>query len=149
MLHDPKTAIGSDFDHETAEKIAPQFIARLDLANCTCVTWNFVCDFCIITFFFFQMCICVVLYLYFCSEPVQSRHGTIVVALKDEWVRHSLAQVTTCFSFHCIIFAYFVFVFLSELVLRVPHSFDQTTTCFFFNSIKPGTTFSLSILKKA
>ena len=29
MLHDPKTVIGSDFDQETAEKIAPQFIARL------------------------------------------------------------------------------------------------------------------------
>ena len=34
MLHDPKTVIGSDFDQETAEKIAPQFIARLELANC-------------------------------------------------------------------------------------------------------------------
>ena len=37
MLHDPKTVIGSDFDQETGEKIAPQFIARLDLANCTTV----------------------------------------------------------------------------------------------------------------
>ena len=35
MLHDPKTVIGSDFDQETGEKIAPQFIARLELANCT------------------------------------------------------------------------------------------------------------------
>ena len=35
MLHDPKTVNGSDFDQETAEKIAPQFIARLELANCT------------------------------------------------------------------------------------------------------------------
>ena len=35
MLHDPKTVIGSDFDQETAKKIAPQFIARLELANCT------------------------------------------------------------------------------------------------------------------
>ena len=35
MLHDPKTVIGSDFDQETAEKLAPQFIARLELANCT------------------------------------------------------------------------------------------------------------------
>ena len=35
MLHDPKTVIGSDFDQETAEKITPQFIARLELANCT------------------------------------------------------------------------------------------------------------------
>ena len=36
MLHDFKTVIGtgSDFDQETAEKIAPQFIARLELANC-------------------------------------------------------------------------------------------------------------------
>ena len=34
MLHDPKTVIGSDFDQETAEKIAPQFIPRLELANC-------------------------------------------------------------------------------------------------------------------
>ena len=34
MLHDPKTVSGSDFDQETAEKIAPQFIARLELANC-------------------------------------------------------------------------------------------------------------------
>ena len=34
MLHDPKTVNGSDFDQETAEKIAPQFIARLELANC-------------------------------------------------------------------------------------------------------------------
>ena len=34
MLHDPKTVIGSDFDQETAEKIAPQLIARLELANC-------------------------------------------------------------------------------------------------------------------
>ena len=34
MLHDPKTVIGSDFDQETAEKIAPPFIARLELANC-------------------------------------------------------------------------------------------------------------------
>ena len=34
MLRDPKTLIGSDFDQETAEKIAPQFIARLELANC-------------------------------------------------------------------------------------------------------------------
>ena len=34
MLHDPKTVIGSDFDQETGEKIAPQFIARLELANC-------------------------------------------------------------------------------------------------------------------
>ena len=33
MLHDPKTVIGSDFDQETAEKIAPQFIARLELAK--------------------------------------------------------------------------------------------------------------------
>ena len=36
MLHDPKTVNGSDFDQETAEKIAPQFIARLELANCSC-----------------------------------------------------------------------------------------------------------------
>ena len=36
MLHDPKTVIGSDFDQETAEKIAPPFIPRLELANCTC-----------------------------------------------------------------------------------------------------------------
>ena len=35
MLHDPRTVIGSDFDQETAEKIAPQFIPRLELANCT------------------------------------------------------------------------------------------------------------------
>ena len=35
MLHDPKTVIGSDFDQETGEKIAPQFIARLQLANCS------------------------------------------------------------------------------------------------------------------
>ena len=34
MLHDPKTVIGSDFDQETAEKIAPPFILTLDLANC-------------------------------------------------------------------------------------------------------------------
>ena len=33
MLHDPKTVIGSDFDQETAEKIAPPFIARLELAK--------------------------------------------------------------------------------------------------------------------
>ena len=39
MLHDPKTVIGSDFDQETAEKIAPQFIARLELANCIKI-WN-------------------------------------------------------------------------------------------------------------
>ena len=36
ILHDPKTVSRSDFDQETAEKIAPQFIARLELANCTC-----------------------------------------------------------------------------------------------------------------
>ena len=36
MLHNPKTVIRSDFDQETAEKIAPQFIARLELANCSC-----------------------------------------------------------------------------------------------------------------
>ena len=35
MLHDPKTVTRSGFAHETAEKIAPQFIARLQLANCT------------------------------------------------------------------------------------------------------------------
>ena len=35
MLHDPKTVIGSDFDQETDKKIAPQFIARLELANCS------------------------------------------------------------------------------------------------------------------
>ena len=35
MLHDPKTVIGGDFDQETAEKIAPPFIARLELANCS------------------------------------------------------------------------------------------------------------------
>ena len=48
MLHDPKTVIGSDFDQETAEKIAPQFIPRLELANCmkslivssVCRVWN-------------------------------------------------------------------------------------------------------------
>ena len=34
MLHDPKTVIGSDFDQKTAEKIAPPFIPRLELANC-------------------------------------------------------------------------------------------------------------------
>ena len=34
MLHDPKTVIGSDFDQETAEKIAPPFFLRLELANC-------------------------------------------------------------------------------------------------------------------
>ena len=34
MLHDPKTVIGSDFDQETAEKMGPQFIPRLELANC-------------------------------------------------------------------------------------------------------------------
>ena len=39
MLHDPKTVIGSDFDQETAEKIAPQFIPRLELANCTFVNY--------------------------------------------------------------------------------------------------------------
>ena len=31
---DPKTVMGSEFDQETAEKIAPPFIARLELANC-------------------------------------------------------------------------------------------------------------------
>ena len=35
MLHDPKTVIRSSFAQETAEKIAPQSIARLELANCT------------------------------------------------------------------------------------------------------------------
>ena len=35
MLHGPKTVNRSDFDQETAEKIAPRFILRLDLANCT------------------------------------------------------------------------------------------------------------------
>ena len=35
MLHDPKTVIRSDFDQETAEKIAPPFIPRLELANCS------------------------------------------------------------------------------------------------------------------
>ena len=35
MLHVAKTVIRSDFDQETAEKIAPQFILQLDLANCT------------------------------------------------------------------------------------------------------------------
>ena len=34
MLHITKTVIGSDFDQETAEKIAPPFIPRLELANC-------------------------------------------------------------------------------------------------------------------
>ena len=36
VLHDFKIVIGtgSDFDQETAEKIGPQFIARLELANC-------------------------------------------------------------------------------------------------------------------
>ena len=34
MLHDPKTVIRSSFAQETAEKIAPQSIARLELANC-------------------------------------------------------------------------------------------------------------------
>ena len=38
MLHDPKTVIGSDFDQKTAEKIAPPFIPRLDLANCTWIS---------------------------------------------------------------------------------------------------------------
>ena len=33
MLHDPKTVIGSDFDQETAQKIGPPFISRLELAN--------------------------------------------------------------------------------------------------------------------
>ena len=36
MLHDPKTVNESDFDQETEEKIAPQFIAQLELANITC-----------------------------------------------------------------------------------------------------------------
>ena len=40
MLHDPKTVIGRDFDQETAEKIAPPFIARLELANCMCMKWT-------------------------------------------------------------------------------------------------------------
>ena len=40
MLHDPKTVIGSDFDQETGEKIAPQFIARLQLANCIYEKFN-------------------------------------------------------------------------------------------------------------
>ena len=35
MLHDPKTVIGSDFDQETAEKIAPPCMARLDVDNCS------------------------------------------------------------------------------------------------------------------
>ena len=35
MLQDAKTEIRSDFDQETAQKIAPPIIARLDLANCT------------------------------------------------------------------------------------------------------------------
>ena len=35
MLHDPKTVIGSDFDQETAKIIAPPFILRLELANCS------------------------------------------------------------------------------------------------------------------
>ena len=52
MLHDPKTVIVSDFDQETAEKIAPQFIARLELANCT---W----------------------YLFFCSQPVITSQSSI------------------------------------------------------------------------
>ena len=38
MLHDPKTVIVSDFDQEAAEKIAPQFIPRLELANCMHLT---------------------------------------------------------------------------------------------------------------
>ena len=41
-IHDPKTVSGSDFDQETAEKIAPQFIARLELANCRCTLSAFV-----------------------------------------------------------------------------------------------------------
>ena len=43
MLHDPKTVIGSDFDQETAEKIAPQFIPRLELANCMCDDYFNIC----------------------------------------------------------------------------------------------------------
>ena len=35
ILQDAKTVIRSDFDQETAQKIAPPIIARLDLANCT------------------------------------------------------------------------------------------------------------------
>ena len=48
MLHDPKTVSVSDFDQETAEKIAPQFIARLELANCIrnvkCPLWQIFCS---------------------------------------------------------------------------------------------------------
>ena len=147
--HDTKTVIGSNFERRNGWENSSSIycttrFGQLYLCNMKTCVWFLYYN--LLLFSNVYLC-CFV--LYFCSEPVQSRHGTIVVALKDEWVRHSLAQVTTCFSFHCIIFAYFVFVFLSELVLRVPHSFDQTTTCFFFNSIKPGTTFSLSILKKA
>ena len=35
MLQDAKTVIRGDFDQETAKKIAPPIIARLDLTNCT------------------------------------------------------------------------------------------------------------------
>ena len=35
MLHDAKTVIRNVFDQETTEKMAPAFILRLDVANCT------------------------------------------------------------------------------------------------------------------
>ena len=35
MLQDARTVIRGDFDQETAKKIAPPIIARLDLTNCT------------------------------------------------------------------------------------------------------------------
>ena len=33
-MHDAKTAIGSDFDKETAKKMALSYIAQLNMANC-------------------------------------------------------------------------------------------------------------------
>ena len=35
---DPKTVMGSEFDQETAEKIAHKSIARPDLANCMSIS---------------------------------------------------------------------------------------------------------------
>ena len=42
MLHDANIVIGSDFNQETAEKMARAYIAQLNLAKCT-YDWQY-CD---------------------------------------------------------------------------------------------------------
>ena len=82
----------------------------LCLAHCTSIVYMYLCI-CTNVFVYLFICICVFVFVF-----VQSTPGSIVAALKDERVRHSLArslQLAPCCYLHCVTKLY---IFLSSSI---------------------------------